>query len=634
MPPFLVGLDLTTAHNGVMQKVDLHKLGGNMNRLDVANNYPSQRQEFLATLMAECGVTEKQHWQNNNGTVSQTAYVVDVKEMDEVATIIAKLFAYNQSSQERPLLAVPVAGWHVDDASCLSFQSSRARKKQLVAEYAKSFSLSPFTTAEQADVILRVSKAAQRIEVFENERGQRFLRVTAGVRITDAEQFLAARRLAFRPNMPTLQMASLVGAASNGSYGPAKNYRALSTNIIEMKVIAPTGQPLNLSAKENGELFAVLRDCHMGAGFFVSEMTLKNIEPDFSMKRTDLLFKDAEEFALAMEEKNLLNKPHWIMHYFPNERFRVTTFERTLEAPSAATQPQKHLDVADYVNLVETNAGEPLINHIVASKRLRPFFPLVLKVASIKTFGTEKERVEIDNSSTTVHILRTYTESPITDINWLIQVKDGDAARELLVGLMQFIEGKLQALALREQYPLLTIYARFLKGIYYPAGEGGVAPTAVDHSGQSVLSFELLSYAALQKTKGYKFICQAVIKYLNAQGCKYKYHPGKTWPEHLSSLTELFTDAIDQQRLANFQRAIIELHGGVDQLPFSPLLTPQKKRFIGLDSTPSPGQSAQTVNRVTSQQRKGALLKILELAEEHEQDDLHVKAHGLLKGSH
>lgn len=600
---------------------------------------PSNREVFLRKLVEEYGVKKKRTWQNNNGTVSQKAYIINLKNIDDVAGIIAKLFEYNQNSHEPPLVAVPVAGWQAKVKNCEI--SSNPIEQRLVEVYAKSFSLSSFTTAVNADLILRISKKAQMMEVFEKE-GKRLFRVTPGVRITDAEKFLAARKLALCPNMPTLHVASIVGAASNGSYGPGKNYMSMTTNISEMKVVSPTGKSLTLSSKENPELFSVLRDCHMGSGFFVSEITLENIEPDFLMKRTNLLLKNAEEFREVMETNNLLDRQHFILHYIPvdmNEqgehlpRLRVTTFERTIEAPSEETKPREHQDFMDYVNLVETSAGEPLIKLITASERLRQFFPFVIQIAAKKTFGSEKETSEIDSSANIAHILRTYTEAPIADVNWLIQVKNEKKGCNLLVNLMNLVEKKLEILAQDRKYPLLTVFSRYLKGIYFPFGEGGVAPTAVDKEGYSVLSFEFVTYSPLDKTEGFKDLLKEVNEFLKENNYKFKFHPGKTWPENLYSLTQIFTDTIDQQRLSNFQNAIIKLHGERENIRYSPFLTPQKKLFIGLTEDGDEKNNMKVSKfhkKINSEQRKQALLKISELAEEHGKMEIKTKVNALL----
>lgn len=219
----------------------------------------NKREEFLHSLMAKYNIHEKKTWQNNNKTLAQNAYVIDVKNMDWVAEIFSKFFDYNQKHpHERPIVAVPVAGWDEKNAHCIPGASTEGRHDQLVEEYAKSFSLSPFTTAVNADVILRIPKELQEMKIIKLEN-KRYLKVTSGVRITDAEKYLEAKKLALPPNFPTLHVASVAGTTANGCYGPCKDLPSMTTNIVEMEVITPTGEQLTLSEKENSQLFSVLR---------------------------------------------------------------------------------------------------------------------------------------------------------------------------------------------------------------------------------------------------------------------------------------------------------------------------------------------------------------------------------------
>lgn len=598
------------------------------------------REEFLKTLMGTYGIKEKQLWENNNGTLSQEAYIIDVRDMREVAGIISKLSTFNKTSNQPPLIAVPVAGWAAPDPT-ISFISEETRDEHLVAEYAKSFSLSPFTTGKNADVIIRISKEAQKVHVFDRN-GKKFLQITPGCRITDIERELARHNLALRPHMTTLHVASWVGAAANGCYGPGKNYTSMTTDIIEMKVITPFGEELTLSATEKSNLFYILRDCHMGAGFIVTELIIENIEADFLLQRTDRLLENVEEFSKVMQDKKLLEKEHFIMHYMPAgmnhkkghhfPRFRVSTFKRTSKTPTEISQAKQ--DLSDYKDLELTSFSEPFIKDVVNSKLLQPFFDIVLEAAARKTFGHAKKQVQIGPSAQTIHILKTYTESPLIDVNWLIQVRDAHVAQDILVKLMTKVEEKLKSCAKSHEFPVLTIYARYLKGIYYTEGKGGVAATAVDQPDYSILSFELLTYPPLQKKEGFKEIQNDVIRLLEENHLKFKYHPGKTWPDNLTSLTQLFTDSIDVKKLHNYQEAIIALHGGLQNIPFSPFLTPQKKEFIGLNiehSSEKTKISSEEIKKgkLTQTQKKEALETIAKAAKELGHLEKHEKAKSL-----
>jgi hypothetical protein len=476
-------------------------------------------EKFLVNLLVEHGTTEKNTWSNNNSTLHHWTHILDLEDIKNTPSkIFASIFFYNQVSGRSPIIAVPVAGWRteIEDerCSCLSIFSRRTREDRLVAEYAKSFSLSSFTTAKNADLILRISKAAQRMEVF-TEGNERLFRVTAGVRITDADAYLHKLGLALPPNMPTLHVASLVGAAANGCYGPGRDYGPMTTNIVQMKVINAFGKEIVLSQTENSDLFRVLRDCHMGSAGFVSEITLKNIETKFLMRRHNTLYKDVLDFETKMHHANRLNNEHFMIMYIPVDiekkddnypRIRVTTFERTHEAPRKETKCREHENLTDYLNLMTTEAGEPLIDLVTKSEILHPFLPFILKTAALKTYGVDEETVEVDWSASIAHVFKTYTDLPICDINWLIQVNSADEARHLLTSLLHLIEDHLKVFAGRGEYPLFNAFARYLKGVYYPEGEGGVTPTATDQPHQSILSFELISYSPLAETKAFKFL--------------------------------------------------------------------------------------------------------------------------------
>jgi hypothetical protein len=604
---------------------------------------PSSR--FLGELVEKYGVKSKRDWHNNNSTLSQNAYILDIDKLQTVSHIFQELSKFNSQHEGRPLVAVPVAGWDEITTprrrifSCLS---TEGRQERIITEYAKSFSLSPWTTAKNADIVLRLAKKIQNMSVFKIGK-ESFLRVSAGVRITDADEFLDKQGLALPPNMPTLHVASLVGACANGCYGPARDYGPMTTNIVEMKVIDPQGKQLTLSTSENPELFAVLRDCHMGSGFFVSEITLANIQPKFRMSRHSVLLKDAAAFKANMLEKNKLGEEHFMAMYIPIDmasqdahfpRIRMTTMNRTDENPTEATQTKEQHNLTDYLNLMITEVGEPLIDLVVKSKELRHFFPFVLKAAAAKTYGKVQNTLEIDWSPNILHIFRTYTDLPLCDINWLIQVETADDARNLLVALFELTENRLNELAAINEFPLFNAFSRFLKGICYKDGEGGVTATATEKETQSILSFELLTYSALENTPEFKILVADVIELLTNGGYKFKYHPGKTWPEHVNTLSQLFNDAVGKKKLENFQAAITQLHGA--NLKNSPLLTAEKKAFLALPvesnhkmygSFPvSPLKLAHLPRELTLEEKKAALNMIVKLAEEHSEPMIQAEA--------
>lgn len=586
-----------------------------------------QNPEFISELKNELNLKKLKSWHNYNSTLQQQAYIIDLNDLnEEPAKIISTLFTLKKKYQDQTFVAVPTAGWKAKKASVIAgFFSNQEREKCLLEELSHSNSLSEFTTAKNASLVLRASREAQKMKI--SKQGNK-LKVTPGVRITDADKFLFDKGYALPPNMPTLHVASLVGASANGCYGPAKNYASMTTDILKMKVITPRGKQLTLSDKVNTQLFKILKDCHLGT-CFVKELTLK-IEPKFLMKRHDTLFQDVNSLRQAMYIKNPLDNEHFIAMYVPVDidhtvkhfpRIRITNFERTNEKPTKELETEEQKGFYDFLNWMETEAGEPLIDVMTKTPLLRKLYPFFLKTVALKTYGTKEESFEIDWSARIAHIFGTYTDLPIYDINWLIQVEDTSDARALFLELLDLAETKLKKDALEHEYPILNAFSRYLKGVCYPLGEGGVAPTAVEKEHQSILSFEFVTYSPLAETKAFKELVNIVVNFLEKKGRKYNYHPGKNIPDTIRSLNQIFTDPIRKQRLKNFQEAVITLHGGVNNIEFSSFLTPQKKEFIGLKKL-----SAAPINTVakakeaeapfTKTQEKDALHAILKYAEE------------------
>jgi len=600
-----------------------------------------EAEAYLRELANTHGADRRSHWRNNNSTVTEVLYRIDLRDLwNAPSKIFRSLFNFNSSSGKPPLVAVPVAGWEPPQvplaSRCFPLCSSRGREYRLDHEYAQSFSLSPQTTAKDAAIALRVSKAAQKMELFKRD-GQRYLRIPAGARITDIDTFLFKRGLALPPNMPTLHVASFVGAAANGCYGPG--YGPMSDNIVKIKGCNALGEKILLSKYQNPELFAVLKDCHLGA-LFVSEVTIGNIEPKFRMKRHNVLLADVAAFQERAKEMGwMTNGKPFVFMYIPVDissegghfpRIRVTTFERTNEKPAKKPKGEKEKSVSDYLDLMVAEAGEPLIDRIVGSKKLRQFFPLIHKSAAVKTYGCDPETTEIDWSAEILHIFKTYTDLPIYDYNWLIQVDSAEAGIDLLTDLMQMVENELKELSKEHIYPLFNVFARYLKGIHLPPGTGGIAPTAIDSPEQSILSFELLTYGDLYRTKAFKKLIGMVVEVLNQRGLKFKYHPGKHWPENVRSLTDIFTDAVDKPRLDRFHKAVVQLQGGECNLGYSPLLTERKKEFIGLKPLSEVSQSKCAKHcTCTEEQEKEALKTIIDLAEKGDDQAMAERARGL-----
>ena len=590
-----------------------------------------EHKNFLKQLAKDHHVEKKVDWNSYNGGHYKKAYVIDCENLEKgPADIISRIYKYNMISGRAPVLCIPVAGWDpLKYVKNLKIDKSYA-KKQLDQEYAHSFSLSNMTTTGSGpvDFILRAGVNTHEVKTFERD-GKYYARISAGMTIEEVDKILFGQELAFFPNNPTIQKISGSGAAANGCYGPDGENGPISTKIIDIRVVDPFGNHLTLSATENQDLFRVLRDCHMGTCFYVKDFLIE-VEKKFLIKHHHVVYKDVPELQKAMMLENPINQEHFIAMYIPVENgIRISTFARTEERPEKIlTRDQK--DCKDFTSLILTESGEPLIELIANSESLRQFFPLVLKSAALKTYGLEKDTSYIDWSDS-IHIFGTYTDVPIYDINWLIQVDSRDDARKITLDLLALSEKILKQEGDRKHFPLLNAFVRYTKGVSDPTGEGGIAPTTVDKDSQGVIAFEFVTYASLSKTESFKKLVNEVIAYLKTQSRKFTYHYPKHMPDDINSVTQLLTDDLGKKRLQNFQKAVCDIHGGENNIQYSPFLTLDKKRFIGLahENLPKPDKKKiiglastnilktdeeKSTKHITKEQEQQALEKIIELA--------------------
>ncbi|MBA2726980.1 MAG: FAD-binding oxidoreductase [Parachlamydiaceae bacterium] len=548
----------------------------------------AQNPEFLNELTKAIGLKEKEEWQNNNSTLHHKVHLFEIKDVEhEPSEILSKLYELKKKYRDQTFVASATAGWKTKKTIPLGGIISDEQKKQRMdEEYGQSFSLSEYSTGtNEIELKLRVAREAQKIII--KEKGDRKVcKVTGGVRITDVEKHLSKLGYATSPNMSTLQFATFAGLTANGGYGPSRELRATSTNIIKMKIVNPLGRELTLSDKRNPKLFKVLRDCHIGV-CFVKELSFE-IEPKFLMKRHNRLFNDVPTLRNEMTKNNFIDEEHFIAMYIPVDiekngdhfpRIRIINLKRTDELPEDIQTEEEELNT-DYFNLMETEIGEEAIKVITKHKKFNKYSPFIHKSAAIKTYGTKKESVEINYSRKILHPFKTYTDEEIRDVNFLIQVENVEHAREVMLDLLQLTEDRLKEVAKEKKYPLLNAFGRYLKGIYYPEGEGGIAPTAVEKEHQSILSFEFVSYEPHAQTKEFKDLVISVQKYLDSKGLSVNYHPGKHFPEDIHTLNDIYKGKIREQRLKNFQEAVYTLHEG--DIEFSTLLSSKKKEFIGL----------------------------------------------------
>ncbi len=596
------------------------------------------RETFLRNLMTGYGAT-KQEWTNNNRTQRNcSAYVLEVAKVAQVTEIVRQIFEWNKNNRgESPIVAVPVAGWEVDESegarlfSCCSPGSRRARIQN---EYAKSFSLAPWATGLGADIIFHFPPKFQTTKLVKFA-GERCLEVSAGVRITDADEFLKQKKFAMAPNNSTLHVSTLIGGMATGSYGPARDHGPMSSYVRKMTVISPTGELMTLSATENNQLFATLKDCHLGAGFIVTDITLGGIEPLYRMKRLHTLYQNVYELRDTVGAGNPFEAPHCIIHYIPCDieqerehtpRIRISTFERTEEPATHSPIPE---DVKEYVDLEETTAVDGLIYSIVRCPELRQFFPFVLDLAAKKTFGKSKQQVAVGAPSDMLHLLKTYTDLPLADVNWIIRVDGPKGAKELAFDLLEGAENILKECGLEKEFPLLTIYCRYNKGIL---GAQGISPTGIEVEQQGVLAFELLTYSPLAQTPAFKRLVSYVLDTLKERELVYSYQPGKTPVDGADSLDKILITEVARARLEHFKDAIAELHGSKEHIASSPFMTPEKKAYLGFGSWENVPERdlLQTTEDFDSQEKEKAIRHIIELAKKHNRHEVLEAASQLL----
>ncbi len=594
----------------------------------------SMRLDFLEKLMGQHG-GKKSDWHNMNHTLHTFGYKVSVGDAGErLAEMVSSIYTWNLANGESsPIVVAPLAGWDKDEAEAeerlipvpikRGLCGGREIDEQVEKIYTDSFSLSPMaTTGDQegctADVIVNFPPEYQGkiIGVF-SIGDKTYLRMPAGLRMRDAEEYLLKRKLAFVATQPTVQYVSGVGALTGtGSYGPSSKYRPLSTYVVSMRVIDPQGNIRTLSKEVDPELFARVRDCHLGAGFIVLDMVLEGIVPAYRLKRTDQLLRFSE-VAGVMNKRNPFEEDHFVGHYIPlpdrrAHSFRYTTFEPTDARVTERIIPH---NLSTIINYIETNAADGIIQYITNTPDLQRLFKLVLEAAALKTFGVKKKVVQVHESAEAYHLLDTYTDNPFVDNNFLITIESPEHGREVLQKLLNWIHATLQAEYEQDHLvPVLTVYMRHTKGIYYPEGTGGIAPTGVSQPNQSILSIEPLTYTGLAKTDDYKRFLVGLKAYMDELKLAYREHPGKTCT--MPRLANSFTDEAAKGRLEAFRKAISDLHqGNIDRSPF---MTKGKRDYIFGGETPDQiTEVFETAVRAEQAKEEEALRYLARLADEH-----------------
>jgi hypothetical protein len=596
---------------------------------------------FLRNLCARFGAPNLTNWHNYVNTVEQRAYVINLKNLNDANTILKEVFDFNKSSGERRICVVPVAGYPskypAEGCSPLDLFSSEARAERIKGEFAGgSYSIAALSTAKNADIILRVTEAAQTIRFYTKE-GRQFVAVSPGVTFEKMESECAKRDLAPTcEGPPTIQKVTPVGLTSNGGFGPSLVQETVSTFIEEMVVIDPvTGKDEVLSKEKNTAEFRAFRDAHLGS-IFVKEQSFP-VEKAYNMERVHTLYKNFDELEAAFKQESQTSKPHFIFMWVPLPgkdmfQIRTTRFARTDKKETGC----KNSNFGPWSNIMKAEAAEGLIDKITRSPLLFPFYNFILEFAAKTTFGDKREVKEVAPVAKAVHVFDSYSENPFGDLNLYILVSSYKEADELLLGLGRLIWNKCIELG---ECPLLDVFARVVRGIRDFKGELGIAPTTVDKEEDFFLAFELVAFKGLVSRNSYKVIENAVVDYL--KGKKLRFHYGKDMLEWAQTISNIFVDVLDQQRSNNFKEGFYRFSHGKENVRYIPTLTPQKAQFLEFEAKPKEPRgllAAKEKERVqepaavplTSEEEVEALGQIREMAKQVDNKAIKKQVDGLL----
>ena len=561
-------------------------------------------------------------WRNYNGNIQQpNAFVVSLTDLDVVNTLYREVYKLNQSRDRKKEPAIDIVavggGWDKKPIPWykqpLGFCSANVRTQIIDKEYSEhSYTLNPITSARGAHIIIQISERAQSLKVVKRKvKGEEkvYAIVTPGVRLIDAHKRLHKKGYALPANYPTLHVATIGGLIEQGCYGPKTGDPAFGDNVDQVEIVDPLGGKRFLS--DNGEYYQKLNeegvpsgglifkaDPHIldvykggtsGTSGFVKKIRLKNLRKPFYMQRTVKHYADAKDLKANFLDKSLLNHEHAMVMYIPTpKRYGLPRFQ-SVSAFELATPPKKKKPCCDlpnmetFLHLLTTELGEPFIQTIAESKTLHRFMKYVLMFAAKSRFGKiGEEQVDVDLSWKVLHILDTYTDIEIVDINWLLHV-DAKQVPKVAAAVFSAIDKKINELSKAKKYPLLNAFLRILKG---KSGEHqGISTTATNDSDQYVLAFELLTFKGLSQTDEFRELVAIVDKVRKEFNIPLRLHLAKHLPEGVNTLRQILTDQRGKKGLKEYQDYVTHMHHDTN-LDDSTVLTPLRKHFFGLGSTP------------------------------------------------
>jgi FAD-linked oxidoreductase len=123
---------------------------------------------------------------------------------------------------------------------------------------------------------------------------------------------LHAEGLAFK-NMGDIDRQTLAGVVGTGTHGTGPTLRSFSAEVAGFRLVLASGDVLNCSAAENGEIFAAGR-CSLGMLGVMSEITME-VRPAYKLAEQNFLLPPDELFA-RLDELVAANR-HFEFFWFP-----------------------------------------------------------------------------------------------------------------------------------------------------------------------------------------------------------------------------------------------------------------------------------------------------------------------------
>src|ERR1051325_7350355 len=150
---------------------------------------------------------------------------------------------------------------------------------------------------------------------------------------------LYAEGLAFK-NMGDIDRQTLAGVVGTGTHGTGPTLRSFSAEVAGFRLVLASGDVLNCTPRENGEIFEACR-CSLGMLGVMSEITMQ-VRPAYKLVESNFLLPPDELFQ-RLDELITANR-HFEFFWFPYAEKAVckTLNETTEEAPQPRSAEVMH----------------------------------------------------------------------------------------------------------------------------------------------------------------------------------------------------------------------------------------------------------------------------------------------------